>query len=74
MKILMVFVVLMLAASPALAQRKDCNELKSEIEAKIKAKGVKAFTLEIVPSADVKEGKVVGSCDGGTKKIVYKRG
>jgi hypothetical protein len=37
---------------------------------------VKEFSLEIVPSEQVKEGMgaVVGSCDGGTKKIVYKRG
>ena len=73
MRNLVIFAVLMLAAVPALA-KKDCNELKSEIEAKITAKGVKAFTLEIVAGDAVKEGKVVGSCDGGAKKIVYKRG
>ena len=72
MKVLTVIVGLMLVSSPAFAG-KDCNELKSEIEAKIKAKGVKSFTLEVV-SSDAKDGKVVGSCDGGTKKIVYKRG
>ncbi|MGH8699037.1 MAG: DUF1161 domain-containing protein, partial [Burkholderiales bacterium] len=35
-----------------------------------------AFTLDIVANDQVKEGdgQVVGSCDGGTKKIVYKRG
>ena len=57
-------------------QRKDCNELKSEIEAKIKKNGVDKFTLDIVDKdAQVEEGaKVVGTCDGQTKKIVYKRG
>jgi len=73
MRAIVLLAALMLAASPALA-RKDCEELKSEIEAKIKANGVPAFTLEIVPTDEVKEGEVVGSCDGGTKKIVYKRG
>ena len=60
----------------AWAQRKDCNELKSEIEAKIKKNGVDKFTLDIVDKdAQVEEGaKVVGTCDGQTKKIVYKRG
>jgi hypothetical protein len=69
-------VSLLLVASPALAQRKDCEELKSEIDAKIKANGVPVYTLEIVANDQVKEGEgqVVGSCDGGTKKIVYKRG
>jgi hypothetical protein len=73
MRAIVLLAALMLAASPALA-RKDCEELKSEIEAKIKANGVPVFTLEIVPTDDVKDGEVVGSCDGGTKKIVYKRG
>ena len=76
MKSLIAVVSLLLIASPVLAQRKDCEELKAEIDAKIKANGVPAYTLGIVPTDQVKEGdgQVVGSCDGGTKKIVYKRG
>ncbi len=76
MKSLIAVVSFLLIASPALAQRKDCEELKAEIDAKIKANGVPAYTLEIVPNDQVKDGdgQVVGSCDGGTKKIVYKRG
>jgi len=74
MKILIAVVTLLLVATPALAQRKDCGELKAEIEAKIKNNGVKDFTLDIVSNEDKKEGKVVGTCDGGTKKILYKRG
>lgn len=73
MKSFVMLAVLALAASPAQA-KKDCSELKSEIEAKLKAKGVTAFTLEVVAADAVKDGKVVGSCDGGAKKIVYKRG
>jgi hypothetical protein len=76
MKVLIAIVASLLIAAPALAQRKDCGELKAEIDAKIKKNGVKEFTLDIVPSEQVKEGagNVVGSCDGGTKKIIYKRG
>ena len=76
MKALIAIVALLLIAAPAMAQRKDCEELKGEIDAKIKNNGVKAFTLDIVPNEQVKEGasNVVGSCDGGTKKIVYTRG
>jgi uncharacterized protein DUF1161 len=58
----------------AQSQKKDCNELKGEIEAKIKKNGVDKFTLDIVDKDAQTEGKVVGTCDGGTKKIVYKRG
>jgi hypothetical protein len=65
----------LVVSGPALAQRKDCGELKSEIEAKIKKNGVETFTLDVVDmDADAKDGKVVGTCDGNTKKIVYKRG
>ena len=71
---LMLAAVLAIALSPAHAQKKSCDELKAEIEAKIKAKSVKTYTLDIVPAAEVKDGNVVGSCDGGAKKIVYKRG
>ena len=58
----------------AWAQKKDCNELKTEIEAKIKKNGVDKFTLDIVEADKQAEGKVVGTCDGGAKKIVYKKG
>jgi hypothetical protein len=41
--------------------------------AKLKAKGVTGYTLEIKAASEVKDEKVVGSCEGGTKKIVYSR-
>jgi hypothetical protein len=72
MKSLLVVAVLLTVASPVYAV-KPCEELKAEIEAKLKEKGVKAYTLEIVPAQDVKDKKVVGSCDGGMKKIIYQR-
>ena len=55
-------------------QRKDCNELKAEIEAKIKKNGVDKFTLTIVDKDAQADGKVVGTCDGGEKEIVYRKG
>jgi len=58
---------------PALAQ-KPCEELKSETAAKLKAKNVKNYQLDIVGAGDVKGQKVVGSCEGGKKKITYKKG
>jgi len=66
--------LVIVAATPAFAQRKDCDELKAEIDAKITNNGVKTFTTTIVDKDAVADGKVVGTCDGGTKKIVYKRG
>jgi hypothetical protein len=53
---------------------KPCEELKSEIAAKLDAKGVKGYSLEIVPKDQDADGQVVGACEGATKKIVYKKG
>ena len=65
---------LMLLAGGALAAPKPCEELKQEIEVKIQANNVPSYTLEIVPNAEVQDqSMVVGSCDGGTTKIVYQR-
>jgi len=79
----------LLLVTPAVAAPKPCEELKSEIEAKIKKKRTQPFTLDLVvkregPKAgaavqgDAKkdaagEGKVVGTCEGGTKQIIYKK-
>jgi hypothetical protein len=53
---------------------KPCEELKSEIAAKLEAKGVKSYTLDIVAKdADGANGKVVGTCEAGSKKIVYNK-
>jgi hypothetical protein len=76
MKPLVVLATLLLASASAFAaQPKPCEELKAEIAAKLDAKNVKNYTLEIVDNDKVSEtpGKVVGSCDGGTKKIVYNK-
>ncbi len=54
--------------------RKYSEELQPELAAKMEANGVKGYTLESGPNDQVKDGKVVGSCEGGTKKIVYKKG
>jgi Protein of unknown function (DUF1161) len=51
-----------------------CEEVKSEIAQKLEAKGVKSYTLDVVAKDQETDGKVVGTCEGGTKKIVYRRG
>ena len=52
---------------------KPCEELKSEITKKLDDKGVTGYSLGIVAKDKDAEGKVVGTCDGGTKKIVYSK-
>lgn len=72
MKALALIGLLVAATTPALAA-KPCEELKTEIAAKIDANHVSGYLLEIVANDQVGERKVVGSCDGGSKKIVYAR-
>jgi hypothetical protein len=74
MRLIIAALVALSMTGPALAQRKSCDELKGEIEAKIKKNGVEKFSLDVVEKDAQAEGKVVGTCDGGSKKIVYKRG
>jgi hypothetical protein len=73
MKSLTVCAMLLFAASAYAAAPKPCEELKSEIAAKLEAKNVKSYSLEIVDKDKTAEGTVVGSCEGGTKKIVYQK-
>lgn len=73
MKKLIMVLGLMTLAGGALAAGKSCEMLKAKIAAKLDAKGVKDYILEIVNKGDP-AGKVVGSCGAGTKEIVYRRG
>lgn len=67
--------LLALAATTAQAAPKACDELKAEIAAKLEAKGVKGYTLDTVEADKVPaDATVVGSCEAGSKKLVYKRG
>jgi hypothetical protein len=85
---------LTLVSLPVMAERLPCDVLKARVDAKLQAKGVQTYTLEIVPmegsastsdtasgvpatiAADskVSKGKEVGTCDGGTKRLIYTRG
>ncbi|WP_252272273.1 DUF1161 domain-containing protein [Pseudomonas subflava] len=74
MKRMMLGLALFTLAGSALAAGKPCEELKSEIDAKLKDKGVAAYTLEVVDKGAAGDKQVVGSCEGGSKEIVYQRG
>ncbi|CAM3304052.1 hypothetical protein BZK31_02085 [Pseudomonas floridensis] len=63
-----------LLAMNAFAAPKSCDELKDEIEARIQANNVTSYTLEIVTNDEVQDqNMVVGSCENGTRKIIYQR-
>jgi len=67
--------VVLLAASAgapaALAAPLACDTLKATINGKIQANGVRKYSIEIIDASADHPGKVVGSCEGGTRKIVY---
>lgn len=73
MKMFMLAVGLLSLAGTALAEGKPCEELKAEIAAKLDAKGVAGYSLDIMDKGTAAEGKVVGTCEKGAKEIVYKR-
>jgi hypothetical protein len=62
------------AAPAAPTVHKTCDDLKAEIGKKIEAHGTTNYTLTIVDKGKEADGKIVGSCGGGTKSIVYLRG
>jgi hypothetical protein len=62
---------LALGASSTFAAGKSCDELKTKIAAHLDAKNVTGYTLDVVDTDKVGDAKVVGSCEGGAKKITY---
>jgi len=64
---------LMLLGLPLFAHA-SCDEVKSQIDGKLKSNGVGHYTLTVV-AADQDDGgaQVVGHCEGD-KKILYSRG
>lgn len=71
--LLLITIALLVVLSVPAHARKACDELKQEIAAKIDAKGVKAYTLDVVALDGEVQGRVVGTCNGGTQRVVYLR-
>jgi hypothetical protein len=51
----------------------SCDALRTQIESKIATAGVERFTVTVVDAAAQANGQVVGSCELGSKKIVYEK-
>ena len=50
----------------------DCDTLKSQVAARVK--GDSPGVIQVVPAAEVTETKVIGSCGGGTMRLVLRKG
>ncbi len=70
MKALALF-FLPLWAFGASSHASTCAALQAQIEAKIRSAGVARFSLVAVDAGAAAPGRVVGTCDRGSKKIVY---
>jgi len=68
-----IFLVLALACAGAVHAAEGCEALRAQIESKIAAAGVARFAVLTVDANAQAPGQVVGSCDLGTRKIVYQR-
>ncbi|MEP6723416.1 MAG: DUF1161 domain-containing protein [Variovorax sp.] len=71
MKLWLVPLACMFAGSAGGAE--NCETLRSQIESKIGAAGVARFSVTTVDTNAPAAGQVVGSCELGSKKIVYQR-
>jgi hypothetical protein len=68
-KLLLALIVTFVPAAVFAAD--NCEEIKNQIDARIKAQGVAVYKLQIVDADSDAKGKTVGTCDAGKKKIVY---
>lgn len=82
----MIALLMSLISFPVMAEILPCEELLKRVDAKLQAKGVPSYTLELVPVENEKthstsasgvtttqayNGKEVGTCEGGTKRLIY---
>ena len=66
-------VSLLLSSATAWAEITSCETIKDKVAAKLEGKGVNNYTLEVVSKDTETKHRVVGSCEGGKKKIIYKK-
>lgn len=66
---------LLLAAGGAQAQSANCDKLRQTLATRIEAGGVQGYGLDIVPAKEATPSgaKIIGTCDGGAFKAVYRR-
>lgn len=56
------------------ASADPCEPLRQRIESQIADKGVSGFSVTVEAIETQVEGKVVGGCANGQRKVVYRRG
>lgn len=64
---------LMLCSASSQAEITPCETIKDKVSAKLDGKGIENYTLKIVSKNTETTLRVVGVCEGGKKKIIYKK-
>jgi len=67
----LLFSVVLSACTGFASAASNCDDITAQIDAKIRGAGVTQFTLTTVAADATVSGKVVGTCERGTRKIVY---
>jgi hypothetical protein len=62
-----------LAFAGAAHGAENCEALRTQIESKIAASGVTRFSVTTIDANAQPPGQVVGTCELGSKKIIYQR-
>ena len=62
---------LMLAGSNSGAATTSCDAIMDKINAKLEHKGVHDYGLKVVSKDTETKLRVVGTCEGGKKKVIY---
>ncbi len=65
------YVLLLASLAISTSAFANCEDLKTTLAAKLDARHVAGYTLEVVPTGQGGDAKVIGTCEGGTKKIIY---
>ena len=71
---IILFALLLCTVIGQASGKTNCGSVVAQIEAKLVSKGVTKYTLLIIAKDEATDSRVVGTCDGGAKKIIYKRG
>lgn len=74
MKKLVLALGLLSIAGATLAAGRPCSDMEWELKERLEAKGVKDYVLQILDRAvgeKGKDGKVIATCEAGTKVITY---
>lgn len=72
MKRAILTISLLFMAFSASAGVLSCDDLKAKIEKKVAGKGVKDYPMVVSKDTQIK-GRVLGSCDKGTMKIIHQK-